>query len=108
MPVASLKKTIEFKRVSNKGKKYYGRYFTIILSDGSGISKLGVVVSGKFGAAVSRNRTKRQIKEAYRSIANELRRITDIVAIPKAAASKVKTAELTADLRDILSKAKII
>ena len=57
----------DFQQVFNKGYRVASRYFTLLLTPGSGsTARLGIVASKKIGDAVRRNRAKRLTRELFR------------------------------------------
>lgn len=69
-----LRKRAEFLRVYESGKRFEGRFMTVfILPANSGVHRLGVTATKKaIGNAVSRNRAKRLLREAFRLSRAEL------------------------------------
>lgn len=104
MPALSLKTSREFEKVKQEGFKLSGKYLILIVRRNVGSNKLGVIVSGKYGGAVVRNRTKRQIKEAYKAVIDEASEPLEVLIIPKQLAKGAKTADLVNDLEEILSR----
>ena len=100
----TIKSKEDFNRIFNKGKRRTGKYLTLIIDGGEKRNRIGVVVSGKYGGAVLRNKVKRQIKEAYRALGREIKGILDMIVIPRQQAKKAKTGELIEDIREILSR----
>jgi len=73
----------EFDRVFAAGKKISdGNLILYVLPNDLGFSRLGIVVSKRFGNAPRRNRFKRLIREIFRLNRDVLARGTDIVVIP--------------------------
>ena len=63
--IKPLKKTQEFKRVKQEGKRFSeGGLDIFITPEETGVSRVGVQVSSKIANSVTRNRIKRRIKEA--------------------------------------------
>lgn len=108
MRLVSLKNKIEFDRVFDEGSRYNGKLMTVIVAGTSGASKLGIIVSSKFGGAVARNRVKRQIREAFGSIVDNFRERSETIVIPKGSAKQARTKDMLTDLSSIAHRAHII
>lgn len=108
MRPASLKNRNEFDKVFKNGKRHNGELLTLIAAKGSGPLKLGIIVNSKFGGAVERNRVKRKIREAFRSISDKFRDNPEIIIIPKGPAREAKTHEILTDLSTITHRAGIL
>jgi ribonuclease P protein component len=97
-----LRKRKEFQLVFDKGERYGNNQLKIFaLSNGSSVSRLGMVVGRKFGNSPKRNRFKRILREAFRLNKGLLSNGADIVVIPRPGLT-----ELT--LKAIEEKFKII
>lgn len=69
----ALKKSSDFQRILKKGSWHSGEYVSIyIMKNVENNNLLGIAVGKKGLNSVQRNRIKRLIREAYRSIENEL------------------------------------
>lgn len=67
MIISGLKKSKEFSVIYKTGKSVADRYFVLYYKKNKiGHNKIGYSVSKKVGNAVTRNRIKRLLKEAYR------------------------------------------
>jgi ribonuclease P protein component len=108
MRPASIKNKNGFDKVFDNGKRYNGELLTLIAAKGSGALKLGIIVNSKFGGAVERNRVKRKIREAFRSVAGKFKENPEIVIIPKGSARRAKTPEILTDLSSITYRAGIL
>jgi len=108
MRLFSIKSQSEFDKVFVKGKRHNGTLLTLILANSAGHSTLGIIVNRKFGNAVKRNRIKRQIREAFRSIVDTFRAKTETIVIPRATAEKASTAEIFTEISSIAHKAGIL
>ena len=102
----SLKDRSDFDRVFDNGKRYHGELLTAVLAKASGPAKLGIIVSHKYGGAVARNRIKRKIREAFRTLTEKMSGI-EFVVMPKEQAKRAKTPEIITDLSSIIHKADI-
>ena len=83
-PRERIRKKKEFLLLYKKGKRYRGKFFTLIYSSNDQkFSRMAVVVSKKVGNAVSRNKTKRWIRTLYRTNKGFLQNPYDLVFIAK-------------------------
>lgn len=76
----------EYQRAFKAGIRVHGRFFTFVMSSNSSSTvRLGIVASRKLGDAVTRNRAKRLIREAFRRMASTKPAGVDVVVIPRTA-----------------------
>jgi ribonuclease P protein component len=101
--VESIKDQEGFDRVFKQGRRQGGGLFTVIKRAGQGTNKLGIIVNSKYGGAVQRNRIKRKIREAFRLIGAGLKDRVEVVVMPKDQAKKAKLAEITEELRSLIT-----
>jgi len=102
----SLKDKSDFDRVFDHGKRYHGELLTAVIAKASGPAKLGIIVSHKYGGAVARNRIKRKIREAFRTLTEKISGV-EFVVMPKEQSKRAKTPEIITDLSNIIHKADI-
>ncbi|HEY3283265.1 MAG TPA: ribonuclease P protein component [Armatimonadota bacterium] len=70
--------------------------------------RLGVSVGKKVGPSVVRNRVKRRLREATRSVSPELKVPVDLVLVAKLPASGASYADLRGSLVRLLSRAGVL
>ncbi|MBR4942477.1 MAG: ribonuclease P protein component [Clostridia bacterium] len=77
-----LKKQADFQRLFNKGKRGFAPSLTILYRPSQKMT-MGISIGKKHGKAVKRNRIKRLLREAFRSVQGEMAGKYAIVLIPK-------------------------
>ncbi|MDR0977718.1 MAG: ribonuclease P protein component [Endomicrobium sp.] len=100
----------DFKRVFRKGLKLENRIIKILAytrEDGQELRRLGLVTSKRVGSAVARNKTKRRIREIFRTNKYFLIPGLDLVFILKLEASMVSYKKLEAAILILLKNAKL-
>lgn len=100
-----LVKRREFGKVSKYGFRRSGKWiFLEILPKKEGSSRLGITVTKKFGLSHERNRFKRLVREAYRTLSPIVPCI-DFIVRPRGNHDKtLKMQDVQNDLREILLK----
>lgn len=97
-----------FKEAYDQGQKWVGRYLILFLRSGEGASlRLGVVTGRKVGAAVSRSRARRRLREAFRRNRAELEGPFDVVLVARQAILRAKWADLVDELMTLARRAGI-
>jgi ribonuclease P protein component len=95
----------EFQRVFALSLRTKGRYLTILVApNDTGMPRLGIVASRKFGDAVRRNRAKRLIREVFRRSDVIERRGMDVVVIPRRELFDAAYADFETDFRNTLKR----
>ena len=92
----SLKDNRSFRRLYSSGKSAVSPYMAIYVKKNRlGTNRLGMTVSKKIGCAVVRNRTRRRLKEIYRTHEAAFRSGYDIVVVARSRAVGADFALLT-------------
>ena len=104
---ARLQRRREFLAVQQRGKRLYaGKLVILALDAGGKRPRIGITVPGKVANAVIRNRIKRWVREAFRSVAADLPPV-DLVVIARSGAGEIGLAGAQAALgaaRDRLAR----
>ena len=97
----------QFRRAYEQGRKVVGRLFVLYVVDGppepsrtgTPVTRaIGVVTSRKVGNAVTRNRARRLLREAYRRNKQKLRTNLQIVMIARIAINGKRLQDVEAEL----------
>ena len=99
----------DFKWVAS-GKKLESKYLKLFIKFGDNeIVRVGIAVSSKtFGKASARNRVRRLTSTAFEAFYPTLPKSINILALPKAGISNVKSQDVLLDLGSVLKEAQII
>ena len=86
---ARLRRRREFLEVQQRGRRLYtGEVLVLALASGGNRPRIGITVSSKVANAVGRNRVKRWVREAFRSVQAELPPV-DLVVIARRGAPQI-------------------
>ena len=103
--IVTLKENRDFKRLNAKGKSCpHPLLVTYARKNRLNINRVGITTSKKIGNAVSRNRARRIIREAYRSLEMELPVGWDLVFVARFKTTIGKIQELIPVMRKQISK----
>lgn len=105
----SLKRNKEFRYVYRVGKTQRSRSIVLIHADSRDERLLfGFCVSKKLGNAVTRNRVKRRMREAVRSMLFDIKQSGRIILIARNPILDMSFDEIRADIRYVLKKAHLL
>ncbi len=106
---AVIKQNYEFRRAYHRGKSFVSPYLVAYcFKKRYGGIKMGITSGKKIGNAVARNRSRRIIREAYRSIYPELSGNWDIVFVARTAVLYKKSTYIAAVMRKQLREAGVL
>jgi ribonuclease P protein component len=93
-----LRRRRQFLAVQQRGRRLHaGPLVVLALQSGASRARLGVTVSSKIGNAVTRNRIKRWVREAFRAVAAGLPAV-DLVVVARPGADRAGLAGARAAL----------
>ena len=82
----------DFRRLYAKGKSYVTPVVVLYVRRTRGTQiRLGITTSKKIGNAVQRNRSRRVIREAFRSLQNEVKPGTELILVARGKTPFVKS-----------------
>ena len=91
-----MKENRDFRRLYAKGKSCVNpALVSYVMKNRVGVTRVGITTSKKTGNAVKRNRSRRLIREAVRSLSEKLSPGYDIVFVARAKTPFLKCADVT-------------
>lgn len=105
-----IKKDNEFQKVFKEGKSFANRQFIVYRykKEGQEQFRIGLSVSKKVGNAVTRNRIKRYVRQAFLEMKDELQNDVDYVIIARHQAAKIDFHETKKSLQHVLRIARVL
>ena len=98
----TLKNNPDFRRLYNRGISITNPALVIYYSKNrAGICRIGITTSKKIGNAVERNRSRRLLKEAFRSVCPQVIPQYDIVIVARSKTKYVKSTRLAEIMLEI-------
>lgn len=108
MKYEKLRRSWQFEKVYKHGNKYISEPFIVyVLPNNNKSVRIGLTVTKKVGKSVCRNRIKRIIREALRSI-NGICSGNDIVIVARKSSIDIKYSEAKEILNYLLNRAQIL
>lgn len=106
---AVIKQNYEFRRAYHRGKNFVSPYLVIYCFKRKyGGIRIGITSGKKIGNAVMRNRSRRIIREAFRSIYSEAKGNWDIIFVARTATVYKKSTDIAVVMRKQLREAGVL
>ena len=104
-----LTRSEDFKRVRRDGKSYAHPLVVLIVQDNDQPRvRVGVAAGKAVGTAVYRNRTKRLLREAMRTLIPDIVSGSDLILIARPALASATLADIQSALLNLLQRAKVL
>lgn len=106
MRIIKLKENRDFRRAYNRGKVFVTSFAVVYINKNRfGDTRLGITAGKKVGKAVKRNRAKRVITAAFRSVFPKIRDGLDFVIVARTRILNVKSTDFAVTLEKTLESA---
>lgn len=105
MKYLRLKKQADFQKLFKTGKRAFSPSLTLLYRS-SEKTRMGISVGKKHGKSVVRNRVKRLLREAFRSVQDEMKGSYALILLPKAG-EKYSFHTFKKDLQWMIKKEKL-
>ena len=97
-----------FNYLLNKGTSVPAKALVLIYAPSKYTKHVGFIVSKKIGNAVVRNRTRRRLREAFRSIIDNVKDYTNYIIIARSGIEELDFLEIKQALTGVLKKANLL
>jgi ribonuclease P protein component len=100
----------DFNKVFKNGLKFENKSIRILVckrNDGQIIRRLGIIMSKRVGASVIRNRTKRRLREVFRTNKHFLEPGLDLIFIPRPETALLNYNSLKKNVLSLLKSAEL-
>ncbi len=109
MSILKLKENRDFRRIYNRGKSFVSPYIVVYVNKNKQNNiRLGITAGKKIGNAVKRNRAKRVITAAFRSVLSKICDGYDFVIVARTRILNVKSTVVADSLINLLSSAGVL
>ncbi|WBY64454.1 MAG: Ribonuclease P protein component [Thermocaproicibacter melissae] len=106
--IESIKDNRAFQRAYAHGKYFVGPVLvTYVIKNRLGVVRVGITTGKKIGNAVQRNRSRRVIREAFRTLNKEIKPGYDLIFVARAKTPFVKSSEVQRAMEQQLTNAGV-
>lgn len=99
----------DFGRVTREGRRVSGQWIGLYAAARTDrLVRAGFTAGRRVGGAVTRNRARRLLREAWRMIAGRVDDGVDLVFVARAGIERQKTADVASELESLLKQAGVI
>ena len=106
--IITLKRNNDFRRIYSRGRSFKSAVLvTYVMKNRCGFTRIGITTSKKIGKAVMRNRSRRIIREAYRTISDDVRQGVDLVFVARGKTPFVKSNDILRAMKKELKEAGV-
>ena len=107
--IITLTRNNDFRRLYAKGRSYATSVLvTYVMKNRSRNIRIGITTSKKIGKAVLRNRSRRIIREAFRSVSKDISPGYDIVFVARGKTPFVKSYDILRAMKKELKEAGVL
>ena len=97
-----------FNYLLNKGTSVPAKALVLIYAPSKYSKRVGFIVSKKIGNAVTRNRTRRRLREAFRSLILDVKDNTNYIIIARKGIEELDFLEIKTSLIGVLKRANLL
>ena len=107
--IITLKRNNDFRRIYSKGRSFGSSVLvTYVLKNHRGEVRIGITTSKKIGKDVLRNRSRSIIREAFRSVSEDISPGYDIVFVARGKTPFVKSYDILRAMKKELKEAGVL
>jgi ribonuclease P protein component len=103
-----LRRTSDIRRVLKEGKSHGSGRVVVYVAPGRGPSRAAWVAGRRVGGAVARNRARRLLREAWRTLGPEVEEGHDMVLTARGSFAQARAPDLTQEVEELLRRAGLI
>ncbi len=99
----------DFRRIAHEGQRVAGRLLAVqVLGRDDDRVRVGFTAARRLGGAVRRNRSRRVLREAWRTLASRAGGGYDLVFVAMPSMGRCKVPEVAAEMERLLSRSGVI